>query len=513
MKPIRIASSSLCILALTAPVLGARDPVGNAHLFATTSSVIDETVSLTVTGAANARFILVGDLSPGPHNTPYGPICVGLSPRARLYVDSIRGMGPRLNASGSFSFSGHVPNRIALLGLRYYLQAFVRDATAPRNLAHSNGLTLLVSTHDTNLSSPGSMLEARALHSATFIDSSHVLIAGGGSGTLLAPVGTATSEIYDVNTKDSAATGSLNGARAFHTATRLADGRVLVTGGVDAAGNVLMTAETYDPSSGTWTPTTGAMSVARAGHTATLLGDGRVLVTGGTSSFADLATAFGSISNGGEIFDPATGTFSGAANNMASRRLAHAATLLQNGDVLLTSGFDGLSIIGTPTVTSSAEVFHSNTNSFDRSSGGHSVGNVRTARAAHTATLLPNGTVLLAGGASGLLVSATNAAEIFTPSTGSFAVTGSLPDAKAGHTAVLLPSGEVLVSGGLSGSLASPTPVASCALFLGSAFTPAGALVTARGTHTGTLLPNGTVLVLGGADANGAVASGEIYSR
>jgi hypothetical protein len=288
---------------------------------------------------------------------------------------------------------------------------------------------------------------------------------------------------------------------------------VLVVGGVDASGIVLATAETYDPATGTWSPTNGPPSVARAGHTATLLGDGRVLVTGGTSSFADLATAFGSISNTGEIFDPATGTFSGATNNMASRRLAHAATLLQNGDVLLTSGFDGLSFLGTPTVATSAEVFHPSTNSFDRTSGGHNVGNVRLARAAHTATRLPDGTVLLAGGASGLLVTATNAAEIFSPSTGSFAVTGSLPEAKAGHSAVLLPSGEVLVSGGLSGSLASPTPLASCALFSGGAFTPAGPLVSAHGTHTATLLPNGTVLVLGGADAIGAVASGEIYSR
>jgi galactose oxidase-like protein len=492
---------------------GARDPVGNAHLAATTPTIIDAQVSLTVTGRPNGPFILVGDVVPGPRNTSHGTICVGLSSHSRIYVDSIRGTGPHLDAGGSFTFSGHIPNHPSLLGMRYYLQAFVADVAAPQHLAHSNGLTVLFSTHDTNLLAPGSMGEARALHTATLLDGDHLLVAGGGSGTLLTPLGTATAEIWNVHTKDFAPTGSLNGARAFHTATLLGDGRVLLAGGVDAAGAVLDTAEIYDPAMGTFSLLASHLSVARAGHSASLLADGRVLVAGGTSSFADLATAFSSISNTADVFDPATSTFSTAANTMTSRRLAHSATVLQNGDVLLASGFDGLTPFGTPDFTNTAEVFHAATSSFDRTSGGHSVGNVRTPRAAHSATLLPDGRVLLAGGASGLLVSATSAAEIFSPSTGAFATTGSLPDAKAGHSAVLLPSGEVLVSGGLNGSLASPTPVATCALFSGASFTAAGPLVTARGTHTGTLLPNGTVLLLGGADPNGAVATGEIYSR
>jgi hypothetical protein len=509
----RLVSSLVIAFLAGAPALAARDAVGNARLMATTPSILNEILSITLTGAPNARFILAGDFSPGPRNTPFGPVCLGLTNRMRLFNDSIRGSGALLDGSGRFTLTARVPDQPSLLGLRFYLQGFVRDAAAPMSLAKSNGLTLLVSTHGTNLFSPGSLVEARALHTATRLDDHRVLVAGGGSGSLLAPVGSSTSELYDVHTKTSASTGSLSGARAFHTATRLSDGRVLVTGGVDAGGAVLATAEIYDPASGAWSLTASPMSVARAGHTATLLGDGRVLVAGGTSSVADTASTFSNISNTGEIFDPATTSFSPAANVMSRRRLAHAATLLANGDVLLTGGFDGLSFFGTPTITAVAEVFHPAGANFNRTSGAQSVGDLRTARAAHSATRLADDRVLLAGGATGVLVTATSSAEIFSPATGSFANTGSLPEAKAGHAAVLLQSGEVFVAGGLSGSLASPTSLSSCALFTGASFAATGALNTPRGSNTATLLPNGTVLTLGGADDSGALATGEIYAR
>jgi hypothetical protein len=78
-------------------------------------------------------------------------------------------------------------------------------------------------------------------------------------------------------------------ARSGHTAARLSGGRVLVAGGI-ASGQVLRTAEIYDPASGTWSPA-GPMATAREFHTATLLPDGRVLVAGGVNDSGFLASA------------------------------------------------------------------------------------------------------------------------------------------------------------------------------------------------------------------------------
>ena len=130
-------------------------------------------------------------------------------------------------------------------------------------------------------------------------------------------------------------TGPLGVGRQIHTATTLADGRVLVAGGYDAHDQAVASAVIYDPATDTFSPT-GSMAAARGLHTATLLADGRVLIAGGghpswVGPQADpyLASA--------ELFDPATGTFS-PTGSMAIRREGHTATLLTDGRVLITGG-------------------------------------------------------------------------------------------------------------------------------------------------------------------------------
>lgn len=134
-------------------------------------------------------------------------------------------------------------------------------------------------------------------------------------------------------------TGSMATARYFHTATRLVDGKVLITGGFAQNGNnccALQSAEVYDPATGLFSPTAGDMTTGRSNHTATLLADGKVLIAGGyflDGTFGPLQSA--------EVYDPATGTFSPTPGNMARSRYQHTATRLSDGKVLVVGGTDG----------------------------------------------------------------------------------------------------------------------------------------------------------------------------
>src|SRR5919109_3635066 len=114
-------------------------------------------------------------------------------------------------------------------------------------------------------------------------------------------------------------------------------------------------------------------------------------------------------------------------------------------------------------------------------------GNLNTAREYHTATLLPNGKVLVAGGDNGKQL--LNSAELYDPATGAWSSTGNLNAARALHTATLLPNGKVLVAGGAynlnSAELYDPVT---------GSWSSTGNLNTARFVHTATLLPNGRVL-------------------
>ena len=151
--------------------------------------------------------------------------------------------------------------------------------------------------------------------SATLLEDGTVLIAGG--------PGVASAEIYDPATELSTPTsGSMSTPRTYHTATRLADGRVLIAGGSPYGhpSSSLDTAEIYDPGTGTFSPSAGSMGGPRQNHTATLLADGRVLIVGGyDNTQLGLKTA--------EVFSPATGAFA-ATGSLTAGRGDHTASLL-----------------------------------------------------------------------------------------------------------------------------------------------------------------------------------------
>src|SRR5215831_7747216 len=226
-------------------------------------------------------------------------------------------------------------------------------------------------------------------------------------------------------------TASLPNGRENHTATLLNNGKVLV-----AAGNVGdATAVLYDPTTATW-GFTGNLSTGRWGHTATLLSDGKVIVAGGADS-----SRFGFASHI-EVYDPATGIWTVSAR-LVTNRIYHTATLLRNGKVLIAAGSTHRQPRLIP--TSDAELY-------DPSSGtSTATGSLSTARYDHSATLLANGKVLVAGGATGDFGGGEVAsAELYDPATGAWTFTGSMSFARSAHTATLLRNGQVLVAGGTS---------------------------------------------------------------
>jgi len=245
-----------------------------------------------------------------------------------------------------------------------------------------------------------------------------------------------------------------------------------------------------------FTPT-GGMHGGRAGHTATLLNNGDVIVVGGI----DWACPPIGPCNGfellivgfGEKYDTTGGTFT-KGTLMSVPRVFHTATLLQDGRVLVAGGDNRYT-----TTYDSAEIFDPSTNAFTPT------GKMVSARSWHTATLLSNGRVLLVGGFDGMNYTAT--AELFDPSSGTFTATGSMSVSRFGDTATLLKDGKVLVAGGETGSPLASTATAEIYDPANGTFTPTGSMNVARSEHTATLLGNGKVLVAGGVDASGTVTS------
>jgi len=214
--------------------------------------------------------------------------------------------------------------------------------------------------------------------------------------------------------------------RSGHTATLLPDSKVLIAGGMRRNQDFYKSAELYDPATGKFR-LSGEMSIGRVSQIAVLLRSGRVLIAGGWIGHGCADSA--------ELYDPASGKFTAIAAKMTTRRGDARATLLANGDVLITGGADH----DAPGGIASAEVFHASDMTF------HSVRPMHFARVSHTATLLSDGRVLVVGG-RGDRVNAV--AEIYDPKTERFSETGSLATARYKHTAGVLPDGRVLIAGG-----------------------------------------------------------------
>ena len=234
---------------------------------------------------------------------------------------------------------------------------------------------------------------------------------------------------------------------------------------------------------------TSTANEAHEGHTATLLTNGMVLIAGGYTIDIYESGLPPELTRDTELYeyDPADPASDGwlIPGNLNDYRVGHTATLLTNGQVLVAGGG-----------VSSAELYNPVTGVWTYT------GSLGVALTGHTATLLTNGKVLVAGDG-----------ELYDPVTGVWTHTGSPVTPRYYHTATLLPKGKVLVSGGASNGVT----LASAELYDPATghWTATGNLGTARERHTATLLVSGQVLVAGGFNYNGSndvtLASAELY--
>ncbi|MGA8036692.1 MAG: kelch repeat-containing protein [Candidatus Acidiferrales bacterium] len=362
--------------------------------------------------------------------------------------------------------------------------------------------TITVTTSTSGFTPTGNLQEARGLHTATLLPDNTVLVAFGSNSNSYEEatgyVGLTSVEVYDPGTGKFTEIEQDSGAGIFgHSATLLPNGTVLLAGGFlnsvwDYGGSLADNgAGLYDSATGQFSGT-GNMTALRGDHTATLLPNGQVLIAGGSSmdvTGPGLASA--------ELYDPASGTFT-PTGTMTDARFMQTATLLKDGKVLIVGG----AVSNTAAPLNTAELYDPSTGAFTIT------GSLRTAREQHTATLLDDGRVLIAGGSissGGGNPQPTATAEIYDPSTGTFTATQPMAVARSLHTATLLNNGQVLVAGG--GNDNSTAEVFDPA---SGTFNTTGGMEVGRSGHTATLLSNGKVLVAGGGIFSG-LASAELY--
>lgn len=322
----------------------------------------------------------------------------------------------------------------------------------------------------------GGLSQSRSGHSATLLGSGDILIAGGrGSQGALRSV-----EVFAWQTLTTTALPApMAQARADHSATAMPTGATLLAGGGNASG-VLGNAELTAAPFAAFSLLPAPMVEPRAGHSATLLPDGQVLILGGPTAIDHVADAEAldprPDPRSGLLYDPRTGAFRSIPWALNVPRAHHTATLLPDGHVLVVGGSDVSDI-------ASAELL-------DPLSGASTllVAELATPRHGHSATLRPDGKVVIAGGMNG--DSLLGSVELFDPATQSFTrATWPLLVRRTEHTATLLPSGEILVTGGLglqgrlsSTELIGPPAADTGAPAVTSVFPPDGAADVARNT-------------------------------
>jgi len=348
------------------------------------------------------------------------------------------GEGFHCQESGSWTTTGSLAQRRAFFAMEVLPSGKVLAAAGQAILGGDDTVTATAEIYDPDTgrwSSAASMATARTLPCSAVVPGGEVLVAGGSglAGNL------DTAEVYDPATDTWAATaGPMSVRRGLPTCTLLDSGEVLVAGGLGDAASA--TADLYDPATGHFTAT-GSMATARYWHTATRLADGRVLVAGGCTGGWPCESSTGST----EIYDPDTGLWN-AADSLPSPVVSHVAVRLGSGDVFVAGGcttYAGSGRCGNSPRDRTASLYDP-----DPAPGTWAAEpSMKVGHADHAAMLLDSGEVMLVGG--GYFSGSGTLTERFDPSTSAW---GCGPSTGMEHgngvRAVRLQDGRWLAAGG-----------------------------------------------------------------
>jgi N-acetylneuraminic acid mutarotase len=474
--PFHALLSTLCLAAA---------PEAGELALARAGGVLGEPLLYVLAGDPLEVFFLVPSVSQGPF--PVSLLCPG-DPRVILLGTELMTLGKAgvLSAAGAGQVTYPVPNDPGFQGVPLYSQAMTLFGSCIiGDLSAQNAFAL--AQHDTVHDTLSLCAKARQGHTATLLGDGTVLIAGGDEPDSAGQLTALDSlELYDPQTQRfTLLPATLSHPRSTHTATLLADGRVLLLGGYNLSETVVATADIFDPATGSVTPA-APMSAARTQHTATLLADGRVLAVAGTSKF-DVDDVLGSLAEtqtSAEVYNPVTNTWSAVPDVPITNDglVGHAASRLGNGQVLVTAGVEVTIIFGIPipSVSTRCHRYQPSTNSW------LSTASVPGKRVYHGQLTLPDGTALVAGGADGDFIAlnffALGTTARYNATTNGWTAAGALQHPRA-YPNVVQAGSEVVVAGGLgtldvatgngtpepaievsSGALASWTTPASTAL-------------------------------------------------
>lgn len=296
------------------------------------------------------------------------------------------------------------------------------------------------------------------------------------------------------------------------TSELLDDGKIVIVGcGSDNEGSNKGCAQIYDPNTNEWVisrsirgSTEGDPEVFAPWSIVKLL-NGQFLVRGTLQN--DFTNFYYPHS---ELYNPTENKWEVTGEPQESNREAEVSTLLSSGSILVTGGFNRSN--GNEQILSSTEIYNPNYKEWKYGAS------MKTARSGHTATMLNNGKVLVAGGYIGynfLQFTATSSSELYDPVSNTWSVLSPMIDRRQDHSAILLQSGKVLITGGRDGISGKDESLllSSVEIFDPESrqWTQVASMSTERHLHTSTLLKNGKVIVIGGFNQNGNLSTAEIY--
>ena len=494
-------------VSFTAPLTGASavltaplptDSSGLTSVTATANSIAGSyTVSASTAGASSPALFLLSNttiLSRTGTCTPL-PIIVYINPTGSGSED-ITCSGPTGLPAGSYltgvSFIGYADSFWDFKSFSGGSVVTAIKATGPSGVTWSPPVVSTLTLD--SLPSSGEQHVIGGLSLANFLGGFAINVSGTGGPASLGGISGNVNLTYSYTIASSghSIAHPVTTARYGQATAVLPSGKVLVAGGYSPPGTRPLDAQIYDPANAAW----AATAPLPAGHAlnAIRLSTGEILVVGDEADINEPA----------HLYDEATATWS-ATGVPNVRRFSPATSLLPSGEVLMAGGYIGDCCYGGTGNYETAETYNRVSNTWT------STGSMAAKRAAFTATVLPNGKVLAAGGAYWDTQIVWNSAELYDPDLKTWSPAASMNSQHSSHTATLLPSGKVLVVGGWQTSFSNFSPTVEMYDPAANSWSLTGSLASARAAHTATLLPSGKILVAGGYNDSGVLTSSEIY--